>query len=87
VATGMVDSTNLPTTVFPFILHGVCLLGINSQGISMSIRQVIWSKLAGEWKPDGLESLAFECRLEELSHEIDRILAGSQLGRVVVDLQ
>jgi acrylyl-CoA reductase (NADPH) len=87
VATGMVDSTNLPTTVFPFILRGVSLIGINSQGTSMPIREEIWSKLAGEWKPDGLESLATECTLEQLSPEIDRILAGSQLGRVVVDLQ
>jgi len=87
VATGMVASTDLPATVFPFILRGVSLLGINSQGTSMSIRQEMWSKLADEWKPEGLESLAFDCRLEKLNPEIDRILAGSQLGRVVVDLQ
>ena len=86
-ATGMVASTDLPTTVFPFILRGVSLLGIDSQGISMAIRQQIWSKLAKEWKPAGLESLVFECRLEELNPEIDRILAGGQQGRVVVNLQ
>jgi acrylyl-CoA reductase (NADPH) len=83
----MVASTDLPTTVFPFILRGVSLLGIDSQGISMAIRQQIWSKLAKEWKPAGLESLVFECRLEELNPEIDRILAGGQQGRVVVNLQ
>ena len=87
VATGMVDSTDLPTTVFPFILRGVNLIGINSQGTSMSIREKIWSKLSGEWKPDGLDSLSTECTLEQLSPEIDRILGGGQLGRVVVDLQ
>ncbi len=87
VATGMVDSTNLPTTVFPFILRGVSLIGINSQGTSMSIREEVWSKLAGEWKPERLESLATECTLEQLSPEIDRILAGNQSGRVIVDLQ
>ena len=86
-ATGMVASTDLPTTVFPFILRGVSLLGINAQGTSMSIRQEIWSKLAEEWKPAGFERLAFDCRLEKLNPEIDRILAGNQLGRVVVDLQ
>ena len=53
----------------------------------MSIRQEIWSKLAEEWKPAGLERLAFDCRLEKLNPEIDRILAGGQRGRVVVDLQ
>ena len=86
-ATGMVASTDLPTTVFPFILRGVNLLGINAQGTSMSIRQEIWSKLAKEWKPAGLERLAFDCRFEKLNPEIDRILAGGQRGRVVVDLQ
>ena len=86
-ATGMVSSTDLSTTVFPFILRGVSLLGIDAQGISMSTRQEIWSKLAEEWKPAGLESLAFECRLEKLSPEIDCILAGGQQGRVVVNLQ
>jgi acrylyl-CoA reductase (NADPH) len=86
-ATGMVASTDLPTTVFPFILRGVSLLGINAQGTSMSIRQEIWSKLAKEWKPAGLERLAFDCRLEKLNPEIDRILAGGQRGRVVVNLQ
>ena len=86
-ATGMVASTDLPTTVFPFILRGVNLLGINAQGTSMSIRQEIWSKLAEEWKPAGLERLAFDCRLEKLNSEIDRILAGGQRGRVVVNLQ
>ena len=86
-ATGMVASTDLPTTVFPFILRGVSLLGINAQGTSMSIRQKIWSKLAKEWKPAGFERLAFDCRLEKLNPEIDRILAGGQRGRVVVNLQ
>ena len=83
----MVSSTDLPTTVFPFILRGVSLLGINAQGTSMSIRQEIWSKLSEEWKPAGLERLAFDCRLEKLNPEIDRILAGVQRGRVVVNLQ
>lgn len=86
-ATGMVASTNLPTTVYPFILRGVSLLGINSQGTSMSVRKKIWSKLAKEWKPAALEQIAIDCKLEQLNPEIDRILAGDQRGRVVVYLQ
>jgi putative YhdH/YhfP family quinone oxidoreductase len=86
-ATGMVDSTDLPTTVFPFILRGVSLLGINSQGTSMSVRREIWSKLAREWKPEKLEHLAIDCNLEQLEPEIDRIIAGEQIGRVVVDMR
>jgi acrylyl-CoA reductase (NADPH) len=87
VATGLVASPNLPTTVFPFILRGVSLLGINSQGTPMSLRREIWSRLAEEWKPAVLERLATDCKLEQVDPEIDRILAGDQRGRVVVDLQ
>ena len=86
-ATGMVASTDLSTTVFPFILRGVSLLGINSQGTTMSFRRGIWSRLAEEWKPAGLERLAVDRGLEQLDPEIDRILAGGQRGRIVVDMQ
>ena len=85
-ATGMVASTNLPTTVLPFILRGVSLLGINSQGTSMSIRKELWLKLSEDWKPDLLEHLAFDCRLQKLGCEIDRMLAGEHIGRVILDL-
>jgi acrylyl-CoA reductase (NADPH) len=84
-ATGMVGSTELQMTVMPFILRGVSLLGINAQGTTMSFRQELWSKLSGEWKPEGLEKLAVDCRLEQLNPQIDRILEGKQRGRVVVD--
>ena len=86
-ATGMVASTDLPTTVFPFILRGVSLLGVNSQATNMPLRQEIWSKLAHEWKPNKLELLAIDCNLEQLDPEIYRILAGEQRGRVVVDMR
>ena len=53
----------------------------------MTMRRKIWSRLAQEWKLDELESLAIEFTLEQLNPEIDRILAGGQRGRVVVNLQ
>jgi acrylyl-CoA reductase (NADPH) len=84
VATGLVASSDLFTTLFPFILRGVSLLGVNAQGTTMSVRQKIWARLSADWKPTGLESLAVDCRLEQLDPEIDRILAGHQRGRVVV---
>ena len=86
-ATGLVESSKLPITVFPFIWRGVSLLGIYASGNTMSMRRKIWSRLAQEWKLDELESLANECTLEQLNPEIDRILAGEQQGRVVVNLQ
>ena len=86
-ATGLVESTKLPITVFPFIWRGVSLLGIYASGNTMTTRRKIWSRLAQEWKLDELESLAIECTLEQLNPEIDRILAGGQRGRVVVNMQ
>ena len=86
-ATGLVESTKLPITVFPFIWRGVSLLGIYASGNTMTTRRKIWSRLAQEWKLDELESLATEFTLEQLNPEIDRILAGEQQGRVVVNLQ
>ena len=86
-ATGLVASSDLPTTVFPFILRGVSLLGIDSGFTPTNLRREIWSKLAGVWKFPQLEQLTIDCTLETLDPEIDKILAGGQRGRVVVDLQ
>ena len=86
-ATGLVESSKLPITVFPFIWRGVSLVGIYASGNTMSMRRKIWSRLAQEWKLDELESLATECTLEQLNPEINRILAGGQRGRVVVNMQ
>ena len=86
VAAGLVASSNLSTTVFPFILRGISLQGTGASETTMSLRREIWSRLAGEWKPAELERIAVDCRLEQLNPEIDRILVGGQRGRVVVDL-
>ena len=86
-STGLVDSADLPTSVFPFILRGVSLLGIDSGFTPMGLRSEIWNKLAGEWELSKLDQLKIDCNLEGLDPEIDKILAGGQCGRVVVDLQ
>jgi putative YhdH/YhfP family quinone oxidoreductase len=51
---GMVASPKLNLTVFPFILRGVSLIGIDSQNYPMAYREVVWNKLAKDWKPDNL---------------------------------
>ena len=86
-ATGLVASANLPTTVYPFILRGVSLLGIDSGETPMNLRCQIWNKLASDWKFPQLKQLSVECDLDDLGPEIDKILAGGQRGRVVVNLQ
>ena len=85
--TGNVASPDLPITVFPFILRGVNVLGIDYQNTSMALRRKVWNLLAGEWKPKNLENLAKEFTLDQLDPEIERILSGAQQGRVLVNLQ
>lgn len=85
-ACGNTYSPLLNTTVFPFILRGVNLLGINSAETPMDLRVIIWNKLAKEWKPDCLDQIYEECRLEKLSEKIDLILQGQITGRILVKL-
>lgn len=85
--TGNVASPELPITVFPFILRGVNLLGIDSQNTPMPLRKKVWEKIAGEWKPQNLEKIVTECTLDQIDNEIDTILNGGQTGRVLINLQ
>ena len=84
---GLVASAELPTTVYPFILRGLRLVGINSVDVPSDIRQQLWRLLAREWKFQRLEYLSTTVTLDRLDGEIDKILEGRQRGRVVVDLQ
>lgn len=84
---GLVASPELNTTVFPFILRGVKLIGIDSVLCPMDLRLKIWQKIAVDWKIDALDDVAVECELEDLNGQIDRILSGKMCGRVVVNLR
>lgn len=84
---GNVASHELHTSVFPFILRGVSLLGIDSVECPMDLRLKIWDKIAQEWKLDNLEHQATECSLEELNMKIDMILKGQLKGRTIVNLE
>ncbi len=82
---GNVASPMLNTSVFPFILNGINLLGVNSATTPMQLRQELWQKLAGEWKPDFSKIRTAFCGLESLGRYIDEILDGKITGRVVVE--
>jgi len=86
-AIGLALSPELPTTVHPFILRGVNLLGIASADTPLETKKRIWEKLASDWRPDSLHHLVRICTLDALSDEVDRMLAGELTGRVVVDLR
>lgn len=84
---GNVASPKLPTTVFPFILRGLDLLGVDSQNYPMVQRRKLWQYLADDWKPDRLSDIMTETDLVGLKDRwIDTILAGGVQGRVVVKL-
>lgn len=86
-ACGLVGGHELSTTVYPFLLRGVTLAGIDSAEVTPETRRRIWSRLAGEWRPDNLESLvAAEVELTDLPEWIERIQQGGVAGRVVVRL-
>lgn len=83
---GLVAGSNFESSVFPFILRGISLLGIDSVEASLAEKQRIWDRLAGDFKLDHLEELSREIGLNELSDEIDKILKGGQTGRVLVNV-
>jgi len=82
---GNVASAELSLTVYPFILRGVKLVGIDSQNCPMDHRLSIWNKLAGGWKSEHLAELYREIKLEEVSENIDSILQGKLQGRIIIN--
>ena len=84
-ACGNAMSADLAVSVYPFILRGVSLLGVDSVEVPMNTRLRTWQKLAQDWKLD-VSGFVSECALEELSPKIDLVLKGGIRGRVVVDL-
>ncbi len=83
---GLVGSAELPLNVFPFILRGVSLLGIDSVQCAMAPRLAIWQKLAGDWRLDKLASATHELGLNDLEEALQRMLRGESQGRIVVRL-
>ncbi|MEZ7498101.1 YhdH/YhfP family quinone oxidoreductase [Flavobacterium sp. Arc3] len=83
---GNVASPKLDLTVFPFILRGISLIGIDSQNYPMTYREKVWSKLSNEWKIDSLTETCTEITLNELQEKIDLMLKGKLKGRTVVKL-
>jgi acrylyl-CoA reductase (NADPH) len=83
---GNVASADLPINVFPFILRGVSLFGIDSQHCPMPLRVKVWKKLAGEWKFDMLENIYDEIFPDQLNDKVETMLKGKLEGRTLVNL-
>lgn len=81
---GMVASPELQTSIFPFILRGVKLAGIDSVQAPMPLRQKVWQLLAADWKPENLQQIVTEINLQALPGVLETILHGNAKGRYVL---
>jgi len=83
-ACGHVGGIQLPLNIYPFILRGITLQGIDSAGLSPSQRETLWNRLAREWKLDGLQDLVNVVELEQAIPAAERLLASENSGRNVI---
>ena len=85
VAVGMAGGIELHTTVMPFILRGVSLIGVTSSGCSVTLRQVLWERLADDLMPAHLDRIVTQtATLDDLPQIFDTVLAGTSTGRAVI---
>jgi acrylyl-CoA reductase (NADPH) len=85
-ACGLVASPKFDTTVLPFILRGVNLLGVDSVNLPLATKRQMWEKLANSWKVGQLAQLSSEIELDRLSDYLERLFRGESVGRVVLKL-
>jgi len=83
---GMALSSDFNGNIFPFILRGVNLLGIDSVNLPLDVREYIWGQFALPWRLQNFESIMTEIGLDELPEHFEKILAGKNRGRVVVNI-
>lgn len=83
---GLTAGANFQANVFPFILRGVNLLGVDSVELPLSFKEHVWSMLAGEWQLDGLAAITEEIGLDAVPQRAAALLAGQAVGRTLVKL-
>lgn len=81
---GNVASAELSTSIFPFILRGVTLAGIDSAMAAVNMRKSVWNSLASDWKPLHLEEMVQEIGINELAEKLEDMLLGKARGRYVL---
>ena len=84
---GNAGGAELHTTVFPFILRGVKLLGVDSAATTMPLRKQLWQRLAGDLHLDHYDRIAHRIDLSELPEACAKLIAGGAHGRSVVDFK
>ncbi len=81
---GMVGGLSLNTSIFPFILRGLSLFGVDSAESLIDVKKEIWSNFASSWKLENIDENIKNISLDELPEEIEKTLKGEQVGRVRV---
>jgi putative YhdH/YhfP family quinone oxidoreductase len=82
---GLAADSKLDTTVMPFIIRGVSLLGVASAGTARDIREQVWHHLASDWKPEHLDTICTrEAAMDELPNVFGHMLQGGSFGRTLV---
>ena len=85
---GMAGGIGLNATNLPLILRGVSLIGISSNNTPYHIREILWDRLANEWRPPHLDTIVNnEVGLDDLGEAFDVLMEGGSLGRTVVNLE
>lgn len=83
---GLTQSPELNTTVFPFILRGVNLLGIDSVEQPLKFKTDIWNKISERWSDISFNKISEELTLKQVPENLDKILKGESFGRKIVKL-
>jgi acrylyl-CoA reductase (NADPH) len=85
-ACGLAQGMDLPTTVMPFILRNVRLIGVDSVMAPLALRQQAWQRLARDLSPALIEHMVQEITLDEAIDKAHELMAGKVRGRIVVRL-
>ena len=82
---GMVGGLSLDTSIFPFILRGLSLFGVDSAESLLEVKEEVWANFASSWKLEDIDENIKNISLDELPEEIEKILKGEQIGRVRIE--
>lgn len=83
---GLVSSPELHTTIYPFILKGIRLIGIDSVLCDHHLRREIWEHLATDWRPAKMDKIVSVCTLDTIQEHLDSMLKGQLTGRYIVKI-
>ncbi|MBL7043893.1 MAG: YhdH/YhfP family quinone oxidoreductase [Pirellulaceae bacterium] len=86
-ACGVVGGAEVGTSVYPFILRGVTLRGVDSAWCPMQRRREVWDLLSGDWRLESLDSISETIGLDDLTEKVEQLHTGSHVGRTIVDVR